>query len=380
MPRPVYLALAVTLLVSVISSVSPLSLVLSDSEASTVSTTPGFQPEGAFGYRVGEERRYVLGPPEALTKGVMANWLIRLESVSGEGEGRRATFAFTHVREMGSQGRIAPEVGEILGVTVDGTARLNMQGFPLELRFTLQERYYGHGEAAFSLRYLYEDERYEKQVWYEGEMADYPVPVPSTEGLDKSVPLGLFLFLPESLGCGIWATEDPLSRARASGIRDPGDDCPDSDVAFANPGFLSLALATLWEAGGERSFLFWMPTGPEVLPGSRSSLGFSNLQGTARGGLANKPDWSKARELWRHYRAVTLTAGETATIAVGRRRMEATRIYLSSSTIGAAYVDADRMVLRMDLNPQQFGMTGDRALMRFSGSELWIRLLFASEY
>jgi len=338
------------------------------------------QADGAFGYWVGEERRYVLGPPEALVRGVMANWLFRLESVSGEGQNRRATFAFSHVREMGSQGRVDPEVGEILGVTVEGSVTVNMHGFPLELRFTLQEGYYGYGEATFTLRYVYEDGRYEKQVWYEGDMADYPVPVPSYDDLDESVPLGLFLFLPESVGCGIWASEFPGSPPRGSGGQDPRDDCPDSDVAFANPGFLNLALPALWEAGGKRSVMFLMPTGPEVLPGSRSSLGFSNLQGTVRGGLANKPDWSKARDLRRHYRAVTLTVGGRVRIAVGRRRMEATRIFLSSSTIGAAYTDKDGKILRLDLNPQSFGMTGDGTRMRFSGPELWIRLLFASEY
>jgi len=156
--------------------VAVLLLALAPSQrASSAAPPAGLEPQldGAFGYWVGEERHYVLGPPEALAQGEMATWLIRLESVSGDGENRQATFGFAHIREMASQGMIDPEAGEILGATVEGTAKVNMHGFPLELSFTLRERYYGYGEEAFTLRYVYEDDQYEKEVWYEGDKADY---------------------------------------------------------------------------------------------------------------------------------------------------------------------------------------------------------------
>jgi hypothetical protein len=312
----------------------------------------------------------------------MASWLIRLESVSGEGASRLANFTFAHERELGAQASIEPAPGDVVAAEVNGIAAINAYGFPVELKYTLQRQYYGYGEEMVTLRYAYEDQEYLKEVWFEGSKADYSVPVPEFDGIDKSLPAGVFLFTPDRGRCDPWQMDSTLSQLDPRGPRVPTmrNDCGASDLAFANPGFLDIAMPALWEAGGTGAILCLMPTGPEFLPGGRSSLGFSSPQGSLSGGLAGPPEWSMARDLQRHYRDLDMVVGERVRISVGRRKMDATLVELSNPTALAAYVDNESEVVRLDLNPQLFGASGASSRMLFNGPELWIRKLFPSEF
>lgn len=381
MPRQTVGPIAAALAVSLI--------VVSSAPAAPPSPYPPGQvrDDRIFGYEVGEERRYVLGPPESLPGGETASWLIRLESLMGTGQGQKAVFAFEHHREVGTSGLILPMPGQVMSASTEGAVTVNGHGFPLEVTFTLSRHYHGYGDEVLEVRYAFDGERFEKEVWIEGKRATTRIPLRSHEHLDRSVPVGLFVFLPESVSCGGWQIASHLPTSSSGGIPSatlqpgPPEDCTESDPAFANPGFLSLVLPALWEARGQRSFLFLTPTPPEFGPGGTFSFG-ARVPGmsvrTAPGSSGSGRE--KARDLRRQYSSRNLAAEERTKVKVGRRNMDATRIDLGGTTVQCAYVDDEGKVLRVDLHPGRISASSAGPTVRLGATDLWIRLLFPSEY
>ena len=369
------------------------------------------RPSGSetfLGYGIGEERRFVLGPPEALGRGESGVWAIRLEEVYLPGtESAEAVFALGHEWH-------APVVAQevpfrwITRVQSDGTIRVNPHGFPLRIDYATQRHLAGLGEEAYTIEYEFEDSNYEKRTTIMGKRWRDSVFIRGHDYLDKSVPAGMFAFLPAPPGCmdrrvTTWDqagyVQPPQPR---SGATEPAQqivmpttnkivdnaDCEES--LFINPGLLSLAMPAFWEAKGDREFLFFTPIGPvgdrdtglrigiptggtgmpggppagaPGMPVGQPPGGMPGSMGGSPGSLSETITPATYHEVER-----LRFGGDRVQIRVGHRSAEAWRVQ-GPDQLGAIYIDDAGVVLRIDL-PK----------LHESQPQRWIRMLWPSEF
>ena len=371
----------------------------------SLAAAPG-QGEKFLGYEVGEERRYVLGPPESLLRGEMGTWSIRLEQVyETEGE-PEAVFALQH-EWQGPQPTMEVPLRTVMRVQSEGTVRVNAHGFPLFIRYETVRHLAGMGNEGYTIDYRLEDgnRRYEKRTTKDGERWYQSVPIRNHDTVDRNVPAGLYAFLPVAPGCmdryiatyELQGNVGPQPKSAASPpspqtlgpttvrVADNAD-CEES--LFANPGLLSLAMPVLWEAQGERQYVFFTPIGPVGepvggvafgLPGGGTPTGIgglspgripdprmpnsmpnSMLNSAPRvGGLPLSPS--------SYHEIEKLTFIERVSVRVGSRTRDAWLIE-NSNDIGPIYIDDEGGVLRIDL-PALAG-SGQR----------YLRMLWPSEF
>jgi len=371
------------------------------STASLFAEAPA-QGEKFLGYEIGEERRYVLGPPESLLRGEVGMWSIRLDEVyETEGE-PEAVFALRH-EWQGPQPVTEVPLRTIMRVTSEGTARVNAHGFPLLIRYQTVRHMAGLGDEAYTIDYELEDDnrRYEKRTTKDGKRWYQNVSIRGHDTVDRDVPAGLFTFLPTVPGCmdrhvatyQLQGGVNPQPRSAASPpnpqtsgmttvkVADNAD-CEES--LFANPGLLSLAMPALWEAQGMREYLFFTPIGPTSEPAGGLAVGLPQGGGTVGPGTVQPgriPDPGMPSTMPNsmprvagetlspstYHEIETLRFIERVSVRVGSRTRDAWLIQISND-IGPIYVDDDGNVLRIDLPP-------------VSGSgERYLRMLWPSEF
>ena len=354
-----------------------------------------FEREPKFlGFQEGEERRYVLGPPEALGRGESATWSIHLRELLGDPPD--AIFVLTHEWHRAETMTDVP-LGTITHVQSEGELRVNGHGFPLELEFKTQRHLAGYGDEVYTIRYRYEDGSYRKNIATQGTDWSHTAMIRGHEHLDREIPSGLYALLPVSPDCSVTSS---LSPWRASAVVPPrrtvgsgtsptippgtttrfADNRRCRESLFANPGLVSLMMPELWEDGsGERGFLLFMPTGPTEAPGvslggaAGGVVAASQPRGTGPG---MRPDANS--------RAERLRYRERVEVEVGRRSVGAW-LFDRMGDFEAIYVDDDNVVLRVDLSRWGRGLSigGTAASVdptQMSGRRLYIRLLFPSEY
>jgi len=164
-------------------------------------------------FDMGVERRYVLGPPEALQEGESAEWRITLHHVEGEGAEARALFDLDYTRTepfgLLRESRVTRSLWAELTV--------NVHAFPLKV--VVGERVES-GEII--TEYVYDAGRYTRTVrWPETELSS-DLRIPGHDENDE--PLGVYAFLTQ------------IDDRRFTGGR------AFNDNIFANPGLLSLLL------------------------------------------------------------------------------------------------------------------------------------------
>jgi hypothetical protein len=166
-----------------------------------------------LGFRVGEERRYALGPPDALLQGEAAEWGIKLHHLEGEAPELRAVFDLDYTRRE--------PFGPLREVRITRSLwaelTVNEAGFPLKM--VVGERIEA-GEII--TEYVYAVGRYDKTIrWPETEFSiDLRIP-----GHDADDELrGVYAFLTQ------------IADQRFAGGK------VFNDSVFANPGLLSLAM------------------------------------------------------------------------------------------------------------------------------------------
>jgi hypothetical protein len=307
-----------------------------------------------LGYQIGEERRYVLGPPESLARAEYALWSIRLESVSEDLD--RGVFAYTHERSVPLPQSYANVHGPSVEVMLEGSTTVNAHGFPLVVEFTAEGSYYQLYDTSFWARYTFSDGRYHKQVRVQERDWEMTVPHQSHPGFDDSIPAGMFLFYPSDLSCMIppfLVQQSDIGHLRIA------HSCKASEIAFANPGLFSLVIPALRESDtGEGDFLFFSPIGPELYPGVAAGFAGPMVSNNMIG----------AGDPRNYFERMRIELGERETIEVGSRRPSAWRL-IPDDGIEAIFVDDEGKVLRVDLGSRP-------PLMK----ESWIRLQFPSEY
>jgi hypothetical protein len=353
--------------------------------------------ETFLGFEIGEELRYVLGPDDALLRGERGLWSIRLEEIYRGGEDGlpEAVFALRH-EWQGPQPIGDPPLRAIMRMTSHGTLRVNVHGFPVFIHHETIRHLAGLGDEAYTIDYelIDDNERYEKRTTMDGDRWYQTIEVRGHDTVDRDVPLGLFAFLPAGPGCldryvatyqlggGVYPQPNsaaPPTPATATTVKVADNaDCEES--LFANPGLLNLAMPALWEAQGEREYVFFTPIGavgkrqggvamglpvgggmPMGPPGRIPTVGSPNSMPNTSPRVSDLPLSSST------YHAIeTLRFAERVSVRVGDRTRDAWLIELSDEA-GPVYVDDDRVVLRLDLPPRAGG--GERFLRRLWPSE-----------
>lgn len=310
---------------------APAALAVAGTFVTSVAGTPWQEgpPDGAdslFGYAPGEERLYQIGPPDSLMPGESAEWSVRFARTRETENGLEADFEFSHRRFEVLTGSLNA-AQEILEIRVDGTATFNRDGFPLQVRF--QQQFLNRGERTAqdgrrSVSFVYEPDRkrYRKELAVGKQDWDFNFAIPGYDELDLDSQRGLFLYLPSSLGC--------IGSARAT--------CVESELAFANPGFLAMVLPYLLEEEKtERDFLFFMPSSIGATP-FRPVIGGRWLS-RERNNLGNQK---------RYFERWKLKLGESEEIEVGPRKMHAWRLEMGGG-IDRIWIEPGGRVLRIDL-------------------------------
>jgi hypothetical protein len=383
--------------------VAALALASGAMPGARVGAAPAAQAEKFLGFEIGEQRRYVLGPPEALGPEESGIWAITLDAVyRTDGSAPEAVFLISHEWHI-SRAVLELPMRTITDVKSDGSVRANSHGFPLVIAYQTERHLAGLGQEAYTIDYQYEDGRYIKRTTMDGQWTQ-DVRLRSHEHLDRDLPAGLFAFLPAPPGCFdrpimsfeevARSTPPPQPRSAASPSATPpaptlnkivdNTDCEES--LFANPGLLSLAMPALWEASGDREMLFFTPIGPiderRVSGGVGVGIGQGTggpptragagppSQGGRRGGVLG-PDagafavttgtWSTYHELER------LSFGERVEVRLGSRSRDAW-LFTGPAQLGNIYVDDDGVVLRIDLPVPE------------DQPQRWIRMLWPSEF
>lgn len=356
------------------------------------------QVSRAFGFDVGEERRYVLGPPEALDPGEAATWLMRLDHVRDNGE---AVFLLEHHRSGPDTTTGTPAYGEELSADMEGELTVNEHGFPVKLSFDVQRSAYGYADDNFYVRYEFDGRSLQKRVNTFGKQWDIAIPISGHRNLDKSVPIGLYLFLPDAFHCIgyrpsiVRVRPIELPRATTGSGLSPSSAMPrvdryaracepNTDLGFLNPGLLSLAWPAVIEAGDEEDFLFFTPTGADLFPGPRTSVSVAGIGGTgSRGGGGI----DRARDQSRYYAYSQIELGSSTSIRLRGRTLDAIAAEVRGLP-GEVYFDADGKVLLIDITATRFieanlyNVIGG-GMIAFNPDELerrFIRLMFPSEY
>lgn len=301
--------------------------------------------DSAFGFEVGEERAYKLGPVDAVFAGEAAEWRIwleRLEQVDGQ---YLATFNFTHERYEGIPGSQDPTRG-LMNVSVQGRLRTNLAGFPLMVQYQqefsiLGEEVYGNGRRIIRFDYDADRKRFDKGVKVGKRDFDFHFAVPKYEYLDPSVPRGAYVYMPGALDC--------LGTSQVT--------CVELEPAFANPGLLSLMMSTLSEVEeDEREFLFFMP----------ASLSASPFNQVMAGPWLSR-ERNNIASMKRYFDFMKVKLGPSVEIEVGPRTLHAWEIDMCCG-IDRIYVRPDGTVLRVDLEGTMH-----------NSPDRWIRYVFPSE-
>ena len=219
--------------------------------------------------------------------------------------------------------------------------------------------------------------------------------------LDKSVPIGLYLFLPDAFHCIGYRPSisrvQPIKLPRAtsgSGLSPssamPRVDryaraCePNTDLGFLNPGLLSLAWPAVIEAGGAEDFLFFTPTGADLFPGPRAGVNVGGIGGTGSTGAGGI---GRARDQSRYYAYSKIELGASTSIRLRGRTLDAIAAEVRGLP-GDVYFNADGKVLLIDITATRFieaslyNVIGG-GMSTFNPDELehrFIRLMFPSEY
>ena len=322
-----------------------------DSGQSSVALAAGTELRNAFGYKIGEERRYVLEPADSLPAGDSAWWSIVLRDIQGAGDDTRIIFDIEHERTEIIHDIFGGVNGRMQMVKVGGRLTVNRFGFPERLTISEKHDLYGEVRSGSDTRttlFFFDGERFVKQVRINGVEWAFNIAIANHDDLDLGGPTGLYAYVPTALHC-LGARSEPGRPAR----------CPNGDPAFANPGLLSLALPVMWEEQvNEKKFLFFMPSGFGTVPGGLMDM--NRLKALERDQIGNYT---------RYYRKTDLKIKEhVQDVEIGPRFVDAWLLD-GSGSMRDFYIQPDGKVLKVliDAHPRTHG-------------ERWIRLLFPSEY
>ncbi len=251
----------------------------------------------AFGFQIGEERRYTLGPDRALQPGETVLWTMRLESLVGEPSDFRATFILESDSLRFARNSNILDPDERAGDRIHTRLVVNQHGFPLQVHLDRSregsEVRYDHEEV----RLTYEGDKYVVKNDLAMGIREFNIRVADSDHADPSVPRGVYL------------------------------------SPSVNPGLLTIIYRTLYEPGREK--VEYLELRPTQLARRESSYRSAFDRSQSSPGRRRNLDLEEYR------------IGDFLTIDVGSRRLDA--IELKDPRVdGHSYVDPDGRVLKID--------------------------------
>ncbi len=155
----------------------------------------GQAPEvGAFGFGLGEERRYAIGPPGALEPGEGELWIMRLVSITGEPPNQRINFRLEHEATRYQRTPNVFNRGELMVFRGRMELTVNEHGFPLRIQYrgdfdkdpTTQ---YGREEVTLS----FAEGGFAVHNRLSMQFRRYDLKVPTSPLVDPTVPRGVYV-------------------------------------------------------------------------------------------------------------------------------------------------------------------------------------------
>jgi len=148
-------------------------------------------PHEAFGFQLGEQRRYALGPPRILKAGEFEMWTLRLDEIDMQTSGM-PLYTFTYSRELSLIDESDPE--HMYDLQAQMSVTLNQYGFPIDIR------YGGGGEDNFDTDFVNKNGRlrwlgsaYLFRAPNGGEEGSFSFGLPEHDALQRSIPAGVFI-------------------------------------------------------------------------------------------------------------------------------------------------------------------------------------------
>ena len=149
---------------------------------------------GAFGFGLGEERRYAIGPPGALEPGEGELWIMRLESISGEAPNRRINFRLEHEATRYQRTPNVFDRGELMVFRGFMELTVNEHGFPLHVQY--QGNFDKDPRAQYSREEVtlsFAEGRFAVHNRFSMQFRRYEVSVPTSPLVDPTVPRGVYV-------------------------------------------------------------------------------------------------------------------------------------------------------------------------------------------
>ena len=276
----------------------------------------------AFGFRLGEQRRYALGPEDLLGPGEFEVWTLRLDEVGSDAGMPLYTFAYSYEYAR----RNAQDLEQYLG---QATVVVNQYGFPLEIEYGAN-RLNGitTGGTGHNGRVVWVgDEFFAEAPEHRGGWR-FSFDLPKHDALDTTIPSGLFI--------------------------SEGD----------NPALITLPAAIFQATGAtEMEFLVLRPDRIGARRGRDSGRRRAPPGGAGRGGFRRGRSRNPGGRSDVVFGKLEFKAVEE--IEIGGRTYEATRLE-SRETEGDVFIGNDGALLRLEM------------LRGFSRAH--VRLLHPSEY
>jgi hypothetical protein len=264
----------------------------------------------AFGFRLGEQRRYALGPDRILRPGEFQVWTIRLDRIH-DGPGL-ARYTFTYGREYSL---LNEGTGEMRSVRAQMSVTVNQHGFPLEIKYGSRDRDASTTDFARKNGVLiWRDGAYFFEPPEGGMELPFSVPLPEDPRADPSVPAGVFLSETE------------------------------------NPALITLPAAIFQATGAtEMEYLSLRPNrlGAQGRRRAASGPGGLGRRGFPGGGMPSAGRGPDLRNPGRRLARGRLTFEAVEQIEIGGRTVEAIRID-SAESDDDVFIRADGALLRLE--------------------------------
>ncbi len=148
---------------------------------------------GAFGFEVGEERRYAIGPPGALEPGEGELWIMRLESISGEPSNRRINFYLEHEATRYERTPNWFSRGELMVFRGFMELTVNEHGFPLRVQYRGSFENAPTQSSLEEVTLNFEDGEFAARNRFSMRIRAYQFSVPSSPLVDPTIPRGVYV-------------------------------------------------------------------------------------------------------------------------------------------------------------------------------------------
>jgi hypothetical protein len=147
----------------------------------------------AFGFQVGEERRYTLGPEEVLTPGELVLWIMRLETLDGEPDDFRATFILESDSERYARNSNIFNPDERSENHTHFELVVNEHGFPLYVKLERNREGSQVQRSREGIELTYDEDKYVVRNDQSMGVREFNIHVRATDFADPSVPRGVYL-------------------------------------------------------------------------------------------------------------------------------------------------------------------------------------------